>query len=76
MLFRSYVPSDRIIELKAIKLYINSYRDEYISHEEVTNKILDDLVAACDPLEMTIKGDFQPRGNVHMVVEVKHVKAK
>ena len=42
----SYVPSDRIIELKAIKLYINSYRDEYISHEEVTNKILDDLVAA------------------------------
>jgi len=72
----SYVPSDRIIELKAIKLYINSYRDQYISHEEVTNKILDDLVAACDPLEMTIKGDFQPRGNVHMVVEVKHVKAR
>ncbi len=70
----TYVPDQRVVELKAIKLYINSYRDQYISHEEVVNKILDDLVAVCDPLEMTLKGDFQPRGNVHMVVEVKHKK--
>ena len=69
-----YVPDQRVVELKAIKLYVNSYRDQYISHEEVVNKILDDLVAACDPLEMTLKGDFQPRGNVHMVVEVTHKK--
>jgi 7-cyano-7-deazaguanine reductase len=72
----TYVPDDRVVELKAIKLYINSYRDQYISHEEVVNKILDDLVAACDPLEMTLKGDFQPRGNVHMVVEVTHKKQR
>jgi 7-cyano-7-deazaguanine reductase len=68
----SYVPDRRVVELKAIKLYINSYRDRYISHEESVNQILDDLVDACDPLEMTIQGDFSPRGNVHTVIEVKH----
>ena len=69
-----YVTDQKVVELKAIKLYINSYRDKYISHEESVNQILDDLVAACDPLEMTIKGDFLPRGNVHTVITVKHQK--
>jgi 7-cyano-7-deazaguanine reductase len=73
-LYVTYVPDQRVVELKAIKLYINSYRDRYISHEESINQILDDLVAACDPLEMTVKGDFTPRGNVHTVVEVTHQK--
>lgn len=73
-IYVSYVPHQRVVELKAIKLYINSYRDKYISHEESINQILDDLVAACDPLEMTIKGDFQPRGNVHTVITVMHKK--
>lgn len=68
----SYVPDQRVVELKAIKLYINSYRDRYISHEESINQILDDLVAACNPLEMRIQGDFTPRGNVHTVIEVEH----
>lgn len=68
----SYVPNARIVELKAIKLYINGYRDRYISHEEVVNLILDDFVAACDPLRVHIKGDFNPRGNVHMMVETKY----
>jgi 7-cyano-7-deazaguanine reductase len=70
----NYVPNERVVELKAIKLYINSYRDRYISHEESVNQILDDFVAACDPLEVTIKGDFAPRGNVHTVIEVHHQK--
>lgn len=70
----TYVPDQRVVELKALKLYINSYRDRYISHEAVVNQILDDLVAACDPLEMTLKGDFSPRGNVHTVIEAKHQK--
>jgi 7-cyano-7-deazaguanine reductase len=70
----SYVPDQKVVELKAIKLYINSYRELYISHEESINQILDDLVAACDPLEMKIKGDFTPRGNVHTVIEVFHRK--
>ncbi len=69
-----YVPDRRVVELKAIKLYINSYRDRYISHEESVNQILDDLVEACDPLEMTVRGDFSPRGNVHTVIEAQHQK--
>jgi 7-cyano-7-deazaguanine reductase len=73
-IYVTYVPDQRVVELKAIKLYINSYRERYISHEESINQILDDLVAACDPLEMTVKGDFTPRGNVHTVVEVTHQK--
>lgn len=73
-IYITYVPDQKVVELKAIKLYINSYRDRYISHEEAVNQILDDLVAACDPLEMTIKGDYQPRGNVHTVIEVTHTK--
>lgn len=70
----NYVPDQKVVELKALKLYINSYRDRYISHEESANQILDDVVAACDPLEITIKADFSPRGNVHTVIEVKHQK--
>lgn len=71
-----YVPDLRVVELKAIKLYINSYRDRHISHEESINLILDDFVAACDPLSVDIEGDFLPRGNVHTVIEVSHRKAK
>ncbi|MFN6437250.1 MAG: preQ(1) synthase [Nostoc sp. DedSLP01] len=74
-IYITYQPDERVVELKALKLYINSYRDRYISHEESANQILDDFVAACDPLEVTVKADFTPRGNVHTVVEVRHQKA-
>lgn len=70
-----YVPNQVVVELKALKLYINHYRDRYISHEESVNQILDDFVAAVDPLEVTVKGDFSPRGNVHTVVEATHRQA-
>lgn len=73
-IYITYYPDQKVTELKALKLYINSYRDRYISHEESVNQILDDFVAACDPLEVTIKGDFSPRGNVHTVIEVNHKK--
>ncbi|MEM6752814.1 MAG: preQ(1) synthase [Cyanobacteria bacterium P01_C01_bin.38] len=73
-IYVNYVPNEKVVELKAIKLYINSYREKYISHEESANQILDDIVAACDPLEITVKADFTPRGNVHTVVEVSHTK--
>ncbi|MEO1428341.1 MAG: preQ(1) synthase [Cyanobacteria bacterium J06632_19] len=73
-IYVNYVPDEKVVELKAIKLYINSYRDRYISHEESANQILDDIVAACDPLEINVKADFTPRGNVHTVVEVNHKK--
>ncbi len=67
-----YQPGPRVIELKAIKLYVNSYRDRSISHEEVANRILDDLVAAAEPQWMELLADFNPRGNVHTVVRVSH----
>ena len=67
-----YQPGPRVLELKALKLYINSYRDRAISHEEVANRILDDLVAAADPTWMELVADFNPRGNVHTVVRVSH----
>jgi 7-cyano-7-deazaguanine reductase len=73
-IYLTYSPNLRVVELKALKLYINSYRDRYISHEESVNQILDDFVAACDPLAVTVKGDFTPRGNVHTVIEVQHQK--
>lgn len=74
-IYLTYVPDERVVELKALKLYINSFRDRYISHEEAVNLILDDFVAACDPLEATVKGDFNSRGNVHTVIEVDHRKS-
>ncbi len=73
-IYITYSPDRKVVELKTLKLYINSYRDRYIPHEEVVNQILDDFVAACDPLEATVKGDFTPRGNVHTVIEVHHSK--
>tara|TARA_Y100001970_G_scaffold294309_1_gene450303 strand:- start:28930 stop:29343 length:414 start_codon:yes stop_codon:yes gene_type:complete len=70
----SYQPNKSVIELKSIKLYINRYRDEYISHEEVANRILDDIVSACSPHWMHLNFDFNPRGNVKMNINLFHGK--
>src|SRR5436190_4882671 len=59
-----YVPNERCIELKSLKLYINSFREVKIFHEHVINQILEDFIAACDPLEVRIEGDFNVRGNI------------
>ena len=67
-----YQPNKDVIELKAIKLYLNSFREEKISHEEVTNKIIDDLVEAAQPKWMQLEADFNPRGNVHTIIRVCH----
>ena len=67
-----YQPDRKVLELKAIKLYINSYRNRKISHEQVANQILDDLLEACNPKWMRLEADFNPRGNVHMIVNVSH----
>ena len=67
-----YQPGPRVVELKAIKLYVNSYRNRTISHEEVANRIRDDLVEACNPVWMQLEADFYPRGHVHTVVRVSH----
>jgi len=69
-----YVPDELCVELKSLKLYLWSYRDEGAFHEAVTNKILDDLVAAIAPRKLTVEGDFWVRGGIKTVVEVSHTK--
>ncbi len=68
----TYVPDAHLIELKGLKLYINAYRNVGIFHEFVTNKILDDLVAACQPIKMEIEGDFNVRGGIHTMVNAAY----
>src|SRR5215813_6402845 len=68
----SYVPNERCIELKSLKLYINSFREIKIFHEHVINIILEDFVAACDPLEVKLEGDFHVRGNIKTIVRAEY----
>jgi 7-cyano-7-deazaguanine reductase len=69
-----YVPDELCVELKSLKLYLWSYRDEGAFHEAVTNKILDDLVAAIAPRQLTVEGDFWVRGGIKTVIEVSYTK--
>ena len=67
-----YAPGERCVELKALKLYLWSFRDEGHFHEDVTNRILNDLVAATRPRRMTVTGDFNVRGGLHTVVRASY----
>ncbi|MFQ5451022.1 MAG: preQ(1) synthase [Nitrospinaceae bacterium] len=67
-----YVPGQLCIELKSLKLYLWSYRDEGGFHEKVINQILDDLVTVCQPREMRIIGDFNVRGGIHTTITVEY----
>ncbi len=63
-----YVPDELCIELKSLKLYLWTYRNEGAFHEAVVNKILDDLSRTCKPRFMEVVGDFYVRGGIHTVV--------
>ena len=67
-----YIPDLKCLELKSLKLYLWSYRDEGAFHEAVTNRILDDFVAACEPRWMQVEADFYVRGGIHTVVRAEH----
>jgi len=67
-----YTPDRKCIELKSLKIYMWSYRNEGTFHEAVTNKILNDLVAACKPRWMQVVGDFNIRGGIHTTVRVEY----
>ena len=69
-----YIPNKLCIELKSLKLYINSFREVKIFHEHVINVILEDFVAACDPLKVELEGDFHVRGNIKTVVRTSYTK--
>lgn len=68
----TYTPDSMCIELKSLKLYLWSYRNEGAFHEAVTNKILDDLAAAVKPRKMKVVGDFYVRGGIHTVVSAEY----
>jgi 7-cyano-7-deazaguanine reductase len=70
----SYSPDKWCVELKSLKLYINSFRNEKVFHEDVTNKMLDQMVELLSPKKMTITADFNVRGNIHTVVTATHEK--
>lgn len=70
-----YVPDQKCIELKSLKLYLWSYRNEGAFHEAVTNLILDDLVKACAPRSMTVHGHWWVRGGITTDVTVKYEKS-
>ncbi|MGD0089065.1 MAG: preQ(1) synthase [Planctomycetota bacterium] len=68
----SYVPDRVCLELKSLKLYLQSYRNRGVFHEHVTNEILNDLVASCQPRRMTLVGEFNVRGGIHTAVTVSY----
>ena len=70
----SYVPDERCVELKSLKLYINSFRNVKIFHEHVINVILEDFVRACAPSSVELEGDFNIRGNIKTVVRASYRK--
>jgi len=74
-LFLDYIPDARCVELKSLKLYIWSYRNEGAFHEAVTNRILDDLVAALEPRFMRLTAKFFVRGGIFTNVVAEHRKA-
>ena len=69
-----YVPDEKCVELKSLKLYLWSYRDEGTFHEAVTNRIANDLIEALSPRYLYVEGDFYIRGGIKTVVKVEHRK--
>ena len=72
----SYVPDEFCVELKSLKLYFWSYRNEGAFHEAVTNKILEDLVKAVRPRQMSIEADFFVRGGIRTVISADYSKSR
>jgi 7-cyano-7-deazaguanine reductase len=72
----NYIPDKICIELKSLKLYLWSFRDEGGFHEKVVNQICDDLAAACRPRKMKVVGEFNVRGGIYTSVTVEYIKGK
>jgi len=68
----SYMPAQELVETKSLKFYLASFRNFAAFNEVIVNRILDDLVAACDPHSATVRGIFAPRGGIHLTCEAKH----
>ncbi|RME36210.1 MAG: NADPH-dependent 7-cyano-7-deazaguanine reductase QueF [Planctomycetota bacterium] len=71
-LFIRYAPGPRCVELKSLKLYLQAFRNEGIFYEDVTNRILDDLVKACEPKWMSVRSVWTVRGGIHSEITAEH----
>jgi 7-cyano-7-deazaguanine reductase len=71
-----YIPDKLCVELKSLKIYLNSYRNDGIYFESVTNQILDDLVEATKPRYMLVTADFNVRGGISSVIRAEHFKSE
>lgn len=69
-----YIPTSKIVELRSLKLWLNKYRNKYISHEAVANEIFDALWNLLNPKYLKVIADFHPRGNVHTIITVEKEK--
>jgi 7-cyano-7-deazaguanine reductase len=70
-----YVPGETIVETKSLKFYLASFRNQPAFNEEIVNRILDDLVAALEPVEIVVKGEFAPRGGIQLTAEASYPEA-
>ena len=70
-----YIPDQKCIESKSLKMYLFAFRNHNTFHEEVVNRILSDIVETCDPRECVVSGDFRPRGGIALKIEARHVKS-
>lgn len=71
----TYVPDDRCLESKSLKLYLFSFRNTGMFHEEITNRILEDIVAACEPRWARVRGVMNPRGGISIDVTAEYSKS-
>jgi 7-cyano-7-deazaguanine reductase len=71
-IYVNYVPDRRCLELKSLKEYLNAYRNLGIFYENAVNRILRDLVAACKPVSMIVRGEFTPRGGIQSRIEARY----
>lgn len=71
-----YVAGDKCVELKGLKLYLQSFRNEGVFYEDLINRVLDDLVAVLAPREMTVTGTFTPRGGMHSIIKAEYVRPR
>lgn len=69
-----YIANETCIESKSLKLYLFSFRNYNTFHEEAVNRILDDLVAVCNPRRMIVEGDFNPRGGISISVSAEYIQ--
>ena len=68
----TYVPDRWCLELRSLKEYITAYRNVGIFYENLVNRVLRDLIAACDPVSMRVRGEFTPRGGIQSMVEARY----